>query len=177
MMRLLIITLFLFSITLNAQDFPISEKTGKVSYEGVVKVDGVSATDLYIRANEWFAKTFNSANAVIQMQDKEAGKIIGKGWIAVSNMGYDAGGFDFRINFTAKEGRYRYIITDIEHDKKTSKFSSGGGIENEKPACGTFLMLKGQWRKLKKQAHDGITEMHQDLVLYMSETNSEEDDW
>ena len=73
-----------------SQELPISEKTGKVCYEDVVKVEGVSASDLYVRANEWFAKTFNSANAVIQMQDKEAGKIIGKGYVPVQLMSVDA---------------------------------------------------------------------------------------
>ena len=160
-----------------SQELPISEKTGKVCYEDVVKVDGVSASDLYVRANEWFVKTFNSANSVIQMQDKEAGKIIGKGYVPVKSMGYDAGGFDFTINFAAKEGRYRYVITDIKHDPKTSNMKSGGAIENEKPECGTMYMFKKQWKKLKVQAHESLTAMHKDLVQYMSETASEEEDW
>ena len=57
-----------------SQDLPINEKTGKVSFENIVKVDGVSKIDLYLLANEWFAKTFNSGNSVIQMQDKEEGE-------------------------------------------------------------------------------------------------------
>jgi len=182
MKKILIFGLLIFSMSLYAQDFPISEKTGKVTYESVVKVDGASASELYVRANEWFlkksAKTLNSADAVIQKLNKEKGKIIGKGYISVSRNGaFFGGGFNFTITVTAKEGRYRYIITDIEHYAKKSEMHSGGAIENEKPACGTFFMLKRHWRNIKKQAHEGISVMYQDLVQYMSETNSEEDDW
>ena len=86
-------------------------------------------------------------------------------------------GFDFTINFTSKEGRYRYVITDIKHDSKTSNAKSGGVIENEKPECGSMFMFKRQWNKLKRQAHESISFLHKDLVQYMSETASEEDDW
>ena len=32
-------------------------------------------------------------------------------------------------------------------------------------------------KKLKVQAHESLTAMHKDLVQYMSETASEEEDW
>ena len=37
-----------------------------------------SKNELYIKANQWMVKTFNNAKSVIQFQDKEAGKIMGK---------------------------------------------------------------------------------------------------
>ena len=43
-----------------SQELPISEKTNKISYEGVINIEEASATDLYVKANEWFAITFNS---------------------------------------------------------------------------------------------------------------------
>jgi hypothetical protein len=170
----------LISSILLAQDFPINEKTGKVSYEGIIKVDDATAADLYVKASEWFAMTFNSANNVIQMQDKDAGKIIGKGAIKVEKSGYPNGVFDFTIKFSSKEGRCRYIITDIAHDKRGSALNgSGGAIENEKPACGSMYMFKKHWKKLKEQAHNKITVLSNDLANHMSASNSEEedDDW
>ena len=178
MRKILFLGLLIFSMSLYAQDFPINEKTGKVCYEGVVKVDGVSASDLYVRANEWFAKTFNSANAVIQMQDKEAGKIIGKGNITAYNSIANVGVWDFTLSFASREGRYRYTLTNISHDKSGSKLTgSGGEIGNEKPACGTWHIPKRAWNTLKANANKEFIETTNDLVQYMSETNSEEDDW
>ena len=177
MKTILLSSFIMLSSIVFAQEFPINEKTGKVSYEGVVKVEGASATDLYIKANEWFAMAFNSANNVIQMQDKDAGKIIGKGAIEVEKSGYHNGVFDFTIKFTAKEGRYRYVITDIAHDKRGSALNgSGGAIENEKPACGSMNMFKKHWNKLKTQANNKLTVLSNDLTNHMSVNNSEDDD-
>ena len=53
MKTILLSSFLMLSSIVFAQEFPINEKTGKVSYEGVVKVEGASATDLYIKANEW----------------------------------------------------------------------------------------------------------------------------
>ena len=177
---LLLSSFLLLSFIVSAQDFPINEKTGKVSYEGIVQVEGNSATDLYIKANEWFAMRFNSANNVIQMQDKDAGKIIGKGAIEVEKSGYHNGVFDFTIKFTSKEGRFKYVITDIVHDKRGSNLncSGGGAIENEKPACGSMNMFKKHWNILKTQAHNKLTVLSNDLKNHMSNTNNDDnDDW
>jgi hypothetical protein len=177
--NILLSSFLMLSSVVFAQEFSINEKTGKISYEGIVKIDGASATDLYIKANEWFATTFNSASNVIQMQDKDAGKIIGKAAIEVENRGYPNGVFDFTIKFTAKEGRYRYVLTDIAHDKRGSALNgSGGAIENEKPACGSMTMFKSHWNKLKEKAHNKLTALSKDLTNHMSATNNEAgDDW
>lgn len=58
---------------------PIDSATNSISYNEVVKAEGLSKDNLYVKAREWFAVTAGSAQAVIQMDDKAAGKIIGKG--------------------------------------------------------------------------------------------------
>ena len=177
------LALFLItSISVFGQELPINEKTGKVSYENIIKAEGTSASDLYMQANAWFAKTFNSENyAGIVNSDKEAGKIIAKGVIAVRianiYMAYAAGGFDFTITFTAKEGRCRYVITDIKHDGKEDTMHSGGIIENEKPECGSMNMSKKKWNNLKTQVHDNLTSLSKDFEQHMSNVSSEDDDW
>ena len=52
--------------------------TEQTTLEKVINVPGVAQNELYVRANTWFVKTFNSAESVIEFQDKEAGKIAGK---------------------------------------------------------------------------------------------------
>jgi len=176
------LALFLItSISAFGQELPINEKTGKVSYENIIKAEGSSASDLYVLANVWFIKTFNSANASILNNDKESGKIIGKGVISVRikniYMGYLAGGFDYTFNFTAKEGRFRYVITDIKHEGKEEYIHSGGIIENEKPECGSMNMSKKTWKNLKAQVHDNLTALSKDFEQHMSNASSEDSDW
>jgi len=49
--------------------------TSKVN--NVIEVSGTK-NELFINANEWMVRTFKDAKSVIQFQDKEAGKIMGK---------------------------------------------------------------------------------------------------
>jgi hypothetical protein len=46
-------------------------------YEEIITCEGTKA-GLYVKANEWMVKTFNNAESVIEFQDKEEGRIIGK---------------------------------------------------------------------------------------------------
>ena len=76
--------------------------------------------------------------------------------------------------------RFKYVITDIVHDKRGSELncSGGGAIENEKPACGSFNMTKKHWNKLKEQAHNKLTTLSNDFTNHMSSyNNDDEDDW
>lgn len=167
---------FLFlTIPLYPQVLPISTSTGKVTYEDVITIDGLSASQIYVRGNEWFAKTFNSANDVIQMQDKEAHKIIGKGAISVVLRRANVGYFYYTISFYAKDGRFKYEITDIYHENING--SSGGDIINEKPECGTFSMMKSEWANIKSQANDNILALTMSLKNYFNETGKTQDDW
>lgn len=47
-------------------------------FERIIEVPGNTQDELYIKAHEWFVKQFTSAKSVIQFQDKEDGKIMGK---------------------------------------------------------------------------------------------------
>jgi len=48
------------------------------SVENIINLDGKTKDVIYINANAWFVDNLNSAESVIQFQDKEAGKIVGK---------------------------------------------------------------------------------------------------
>ena len=47
-------------------------------YSEVIDVPGKSMAELYVIANSWFVDNFNSAESVIQFQDKEEGRLMGK---------------------------------------------------------------------------------------------------
>lgn len=95
-----------------AQELPVDPETRKVTYSEVVAAEGLTQTDIYLQAHAWFAKTFNDANAVIQVQDKTQGLLIGKG-MSEENINNVLTPFWFTVKIEAKEGRYRYEITDI----------------------------------------------------------------
>lgn len=93
---------------------PTDSSTNLITFQEVIKVEGVSKDELYLRAREWFARTFVSSQEVIQMDDKQGGKIIGKGVssgsysIMLSPILYY---LNYTVSVTVKDGRYRYEIS------------------------------------------------------------------
>lgn len=93
---------------------------GKIVYTEVVNIDSTKTkNELYSKAREWFAKTYNSSIKVIQMDDKEDCKIIGKALFQVYHKAmkkdYPSGNINYTISIFAKDGRYKYEITGLYH--------------------------------------------------------------
>ena len=122
-MKILLNAFLLFSfIGAFAQlpSLPIDSTTHLITYSEVVKVDG-NKDELYSRAREWFAKTYNSAQSVIQMDTKD--KIVGKALMQVYYKGGDFGYINYTVSIYLKDGKYKYEITDFYH---TGEERSGG---------------------------------------------------
>ncbi len=108
-------------------NLPIDSTTGKITYTEVVSVDSLAnKQELFSRAREWFAKAYMSSTKVIQMEDKESGKIIGKALIQVYYKfmkQLPSGGYiNYTISIYIKNGKYKYEITDFYH---TGEFVNG----------------------------------------------------
>ena len=113
---------FLFSVTYafgqkETPKLPIDNSTRKITYTEVVFVDSLTnKQELFSRAKEWFAKTFQSSTNVIQMEDKEDGKIIGKALLPIYNKTLgDFGHIHYTISIFLKDGRYKYELSDFYH--------------------------------------------------------------
>ena len=57
------------------------DKNNALTYTQVIEAPGKTKEQLYILLNYWYSATFSSGEAVIQLNDKDAGVIIGKGFI------------------------------------------------------------------------------------------------
>ena len=122
---------------------PLVEK--EVTYTNVVTVDSVKATELYIRAKLWLADAYKSSKDVIQVEDKEAGQIVGKGIASVNwqstFMSISETKVYHTITIQVKDGRYRYEISSflVKYDYK-----SGNTIQH---AESTLI----QWSKNREE--------------------------
>jgi hypothetical protein len=99
---------------------PIDSLTNKITYSEVVYVDSLAnKQELFSRAREWFAKAYKSSTNVIQMEDKESGKIVGKALMQVYHKAlgsnYPSGYINYTISIYIKDGRYKYEVTDFHH--------------------------------------------------------------
>lgn len=99
---------------------PFDEETKRITYAEIVSVDStISKNELYSRGREWFAKAYKSSTDVIQMDDKESGKIVGKALMQVYHKAlgsnYKSGYINYTISLYFKDGRYKYEVTNFHH--------------------------------------------------------------
>ena len=114
-----ITTLFLTSSAFGQKEtpnLPIDSLTAKIVYSEVIHVDSlVMKQELFSKAREWFAKAYKSSTNVIQMEDKESGKIVGKALMQVYYKNRQDGYINYTISIQVKNGRYKYEVTDFYH--------------------------------------------------------------
>ena len=149
---------------------PIDTQTKLITYEGVVEVPGVSKADLYLRAHAWVAKTYRSANDVIQMQDKEAGQLIIKGVSRVSSRGNSFGIVRHTLTIYVKDGRYKYVLSDLTHDASGAPniYSAGPLEQAEGRLFAVNMGAKKPWEDIKAQANHNARSLVADLQLAMT---------
>lgn len=66
------------------------DKNNAITYTQVIPAEGKTKDQLYVLLNYWFTATFNDANSVIKLNDKELGTIIAQGF--VESIAQHAGG-------------------------------------------------------------------------------------
>lgn len=117
--------------------FPFDDETKRISYAEVVLVDSsISKNELYSRGREWFAKAYKSSTDVIQMDDKESGKIVGKALMQVYHKAlggnYKSGYINYTISLYFKDGRYKYEVTNFHH---TGQYVGDGNSISDYGPC------------------------------------------
>ena len=150
-------------------------------YNQIDSVPG-SKTEVYIKARTFIASYFTSAKNVIQMDDKEAGTIIAKGFFEIEGAKGGFGnhlGFDkiwVTITINAKDNKYRCKITDFTHEGGNYKGAENGGpLSNDKPLCGSFWMPKARWKKFKERAKESAEKLLKDMDIAMKKTSANTD--
>lgn len=167
-----VFALTILTVNLFSQEniFPIDSTTGKITYSGIIKVDSINSQELYLRARIWFVHSFVSAKNVIQLDEKESGRIIGKGIFDVSdNNNHNSivyvpiiGTVDFTVEIQTKDERYKYVFSDFsykingetEKDLKSSSVFKNGMFQKR---------LDIQWADIKQNTNMTILNMIESL--------------
>ena len=174
-----------YNDTLYKMELPLNQESNLIEFDEVVKVVGVSKSELYSRAREWFAIKFNSANSVIQMDDKDSGKIIGKGLsdIIILFMGSKTKEMlHYTISLYIKEGRYRIKMTNFYF-----QVYPDSGVDNiskmtaESTIIDMLYNRRGKPYKANKTRKEQLlmksSHIIADFERSMKNTTKDEDDW
>ena len=106
------------------------DKNKAMTFVQVIPCDGQTAEQLYVNLNYWFTATFNDANSVIKLNDKESGVIIASGYMA-DIAGHAGGTNSYNVSIKPvirvdiKEGKIRVTYSIDHYDVIVL---AGGGI-------------------------------------------------
>jgi len=118
-------------------NMPIDTNTQLVTYKDVV-TQGGSSEELYERAVKWANNYFSNPSAVIKKTDKAAATLVCVTNIRITTLATDgktavlAGIVYYTFTIEAREGRYRYTITDI-HKREQTQFPIEKWLDTSKP--------------------------------------------
>lgn len=105
----------LLPVGVAGQDLELDSATNKLMYRRVVTVDSAKAGQLYELARQWMARAYRSADDVLQYENKEEGKLMGRGvWPVAFSMNNER--MEHVIIIECKDGRVRYTFTDFVRD-------------------------------------------------------------
>jgi len=117
-----------------------------------------SKNELYFKAAEWLANSAKPAKSVIEMQDKEAGKIVGKGihdYISESLFNTITHHINFTLTIDVKDSKYRIRITNFVDDGYSYQYAQFGntyGMGNLNLPVKPSGYRRQDWEKAKDEA-------------------------
>lgn len=155
--------ILVLAVSAKAQ-MPVDPETGRFLYQEVVEVPGAK-DDLYVKAQTWFVNTFRDAKEVIQLQDKDAGRVMGKGLFRLTLVMLTRS-IHFTITIDVKDDRYRYTITDFIIEWH----NTGNDVHN-------FEEVTLSRRQLYNKTDAMIQELIANLKTTMSQSSPTQDDW
>lgn len=90
----------------------LPEKDGAIFFEKIYQVDSsITADVLFTRAKSWLLNltSTDKQEQLIELQDKEQGKLMGRGYISFkqTNWGHVPNRVPFKFDITVKDGKYR----------------------------------------------------------------------
>ena len=184
--RILILLLpFIFTSSSQAQNkqpfdpsrIPIEESTKLFTYLEVVQVPSVSTIDMFHRGLKWFNTFYKNPTDVIRESDSLRGKISGKARFKIYNpadktgLKTDAGNVEYTITLNLKDGRFRYIITDINW-KKASFYPAERWLDT------TAQSYSEYYPHYLEQMDTKIQEVMENLEAFMKKSPAiKKDDW
>jgi len=145
--------LFLFAalpLFIAAQTIEVDPETKLYATSAVVPIDSTTKDVLYAKALEWVSLNYKSAKDVIQLSDKESGKIICKGNFKTS-LFMKEGWIEHTMILEFKDNRYRYTFTNFAY------YSKGSGTVNFEDSMISKKKVIGTTEEKVKESVEGLT--------------------
>jgi len=92
-------------------NLPVDSTNNLITYTSIVKIPKATTDQLYSKIRAWIANTYNSANNVLQMDDKASWTLIAKGVFTYPNLHFSSF-INYTLTVNIKPEKFRIIITN-----------------------------------------------------------------
>jgi hypothetical protein len=183
-MRLIFILSIIINTTVCAQDFQLKEDGWEYQ---VVSESEVEPTVIYQKLNQWMVENYRSSEDVIELQDKDAGLLMGKGigTINIINRFGSQAQKDIRYTFKIeiKEYRYRMTYTDVLYIDEPNQYNGYQRVETAAEVVldeSRMFKKNGKPRVFNHSLRDGTDELFDEITNRINEyieSSTADDDW
>ena len=142
------------------------DESGKAKLSWIIQLKEIQSKDqIFEKTKLLIHKYFTSGNNVIQYENKEEGKIFCKAVtnrLIYKNMGakMDGGYFFYELNIYCKDGKVRFVFSNITHQKgDMAQMKDGSDYGDAFPSTWGKLgksQTEKQWPLMKQQALNDI---------------------
>lgn len=167
-----------------AQLPPKDDGTGKYTFQGVVQASKLSASEVLECVTKYGKNETNTTGKenTWEVEESSGSMIKFKCTMTVTYPGTKGGTslkgqIAFSVRVDAKEGKFRYIITDFVHSEARG---SGGKLELSTPECGSTKLSPTSWKKIKGLTTTQINKLIVDIKRIVKEFENDparNDDW
>jgi len=154
---------------------PRSEENNQVYYMEVITIDGVNASELYKRANNWYHKFYKNPNGVVESADSVNGTMVFKPAFSAYRMKdgtkVQSAVVKYTLTLGFKVGKYRYEVKNIN-------LQGASYVPIEKLFNASDPNIEDNYNTLN-EANKYFTALIDDLAAGMREPSNKKkkDDW
>lgn len=83
----------------------------QLTFQKVYEINDIKSDEIFDRTLEWMAKSFSDFREVIELKDRERGKIIGNGIVKFKDV-VNISDCKYMVNIDIKDGRFRIAYSN-----------------------------------------------------------------
>lgn len=147
-------------------------------FSSVVEIDSATKDELYLAAKQFFAVAFKSGKDVLQLDDKDNGKLIGKFTTSFPSQCFIASAcpqyLTYTIEIDIKDGKYKYDILAISLTMICQGIETTYDMYGDKPNATVQACFTKQKRETLRITNNIISDMKSLFLKFLNEKGK---DW
>lgn len=162
-----------------------AQESERLTFSKVIPVENADSKSIFVAVKSWFGMNFVSAKSVIEVEDKDAGLIIGNSLVPYSKGGLSYSAYEGDLKFTLKiqikDNRFKVTVSNYLHEGTRNPNYELGVLTTSETFTNKGMNKKFHnivWADLKAKAEQIANKYFLDLSkIEVKSSQGSEDDW